>query len=144
MAQLIDSGAADSCADRPRAFVYRGPNDDPDLSEAVGKLLKSSPRHFDVQYVGPKNITAASLKTVQLIAFPGGPGMSLSVVLPMRANASFFFFSKKAMLSTPSTSLPLCSPNCIICTVQNGPQRQESGVCGSFPHLKELVSTYCR
>ncbi|OAQ97441.1 hypothetical protein LLEC1_05915 [Akanthomyces lecanii] len=70
MAQFIGSGAA---ANRPGAFVYRGPNDDPDLSKAVGELLESSSRKFTVQYVGPDNITADSLKSVKVFAFPGGP-----------------------------------------------------------------------
>ncbi|OAA76605.1 biotin protein ligase [Akanthomyces lecanii RCEF 1005] len=70
MAQFIGSGAA---ADRPGAFVYRGPKDDPDLSKAVGELLESSPRKFTVKYVGPDDITADSLKSVKLFAFPGGP-----------------------------------------------------------------------
>ncbi|TQV92703.1 biotin protein ligase [Cordyceps javanica] len=70
MAQLIASAAA---ATRPGAFVYRGPKDDPDLSLAVGQLLESSSYNFTVKYVGPKNITAASLKTVKVFAFPGGP-----------------------------------------------------------------------
>ncbi|KAM3528830.1 hypothetical protein NHJ13051_002231 [Beauveria bassiana] len=69
MVQLMGSSAA---ADRPRAFVWLGPKDDPDLSEAVGQLLESSPHNFQVAYVGPKDITAESLKTVKLLAFPGG------------------------------------------------------------------------
>ncbi|KAM3562732.1 hypothetical protein MY1884_001634 [Beauveria asiatica] len=69
MVQLMGSGAA---ADRPRAFVWLGPKDDPDLSEAVGQLLESSSHNFQVAYVGPKDITADSLKTVEVLAFPGG------------------------------------------------------------------------
>lgn len=77
MAQFIGPGAA---ADQPEAFVYRGPNDDPDLSKAVGQLLESSPRNFSVKYVGPDDVTAKSLESVQLFAFPGGPGMLLVIL----------------------------------------------------------------
>ncbi|KAJ4147045.1 hypothetical protein LMH87_001598 [Akanthomyces muscarius] len=75
VAHFIGSGAA---ADQPGAFVYRGPNDDPELSKAVGELLESSPRKFSVKYVGPDDITANSLESIKLIAFPGGPDLQSS------------------------------------------------------------------
>lgn len=70
MAQLLGAAAAE----QPQAVVYLGPNDDPDLSKAVGELLESSPSNFKVDYVGPKDITPESLSDVAVIAFPGGPG----------------------------------------------------------------------
>lgn len=81
MAQLIGSGAA---ASRPQAFVYRGPRDDPDLSLAVGQLLESSPRKFKVEYVGPDDITDSSLSSVEIFAYPGGPGKLPRLFLGMQ------------------------------------------------------------
>ncbi|KAG5983344.1 hypothetical protein E4U43_006291, partial [Claviceps pusilla] len=66
----------DASARRPRALVYRGPAGHSDLSKAVAQLLESSPRHFEVQYAGPKeavDVTRESLASVQLYAQPGGP-----------------------------------------------------------------------
>jgi hypothetical protein len=99
MVQLMGSGAS---ADRPRAFVWLGPGDDPDLSEAVGQLLESSSHKFQVAYVGPKDITAESLKTVKLLAFPGGAGMLL-----MSLDTVFFsFWSPVSRSNPPNSSLP--------------------------------------
>ncbi|EGX88724.1 hypothetical protein CCM_08770 [Cordyceps militaris CM01] len=70
MTLLVGPGAAQD--GRPAAFVWRGPKDDPELSHAVGELLESSARNFNVSYVWADKITPESLKTVQVFAFPGG------------------------------------------------------------------------
>ncbi|OAA58689.1 Biotin-protein ligase [Cordyceps fumosorosea ARSEF 2679] len=76
MTQFIGAGAAD--ATRPGAFVYRGPEDDPDLSLTVGLLLESSSYNFNVSYVAPDDITEESLKTIKVFAFPGGEDVDSS------------------------------------------------------------------
>jgi hypothetical protein len=76
-ADFAEAGVA---AHRPlRAIVYRGPASGEGLSEAVAQLLESSPRKFKVQFAGPGeaiDVSAESLKTVDLYAQPGGPGKS--------------------------------------------------------------------
>lgn len=65
---------------RPKALVYRGPATSEGLPEAVAHLLESSPRQFEVRYAGPGediDITAETLRAVDLYAQPGGPGMIL-------------------------------------------------------------------
>lgn len=60
-----------------RALIYRGPASGEGLSEAVAQLLESSPRKFKVQFAGPNevvDVSAESLKAVDLYAQPGGPG----------------------------------------------------------------------
>jgi glutamine amidotransferase-like uncharacterized protein len=58
------------------ALVYRGPAARPAAcSDAVAELLRSSPRGFDVRYVGPHGempLTAATLRHAVLYAQPGG------------------------------------------------------------------------
>jgi len=64
-------------AGRPVALVYRGPASCPGCSEAAAALIRLSPLHFTVRYVGPGEklkITAASLRGVALYAQPGGDG----------------------------------------------------------------------
>lgn len=102
MAHFIGSGAA---ADRPGAFVWRAAGDDPDLSKAVGELLESSARNFTVKYVAPEDITPSSLQTVQLFAFPGGPGMLLRFSLAISSVLSIVcFFCSYQCTSTPCKS----------------------------------------
>jgi hypothetical protein len=62
---------------RPVALVYRGPASCPGCSEAAAALIRLSPLHFTVSYVGPGEklkITAASLRGAALYAQPGGDG----------------------------------------------------------------------
>jgi hypothetical protein len=62
---------------RPVALVYRGPASCPGCSEAAAALIRQSPLHFTVSYVGPGEklkITAASLRGAALYAQPGGDG----------------------------------------------------------------------
>jgi biotin protein ligase-like protein len=64
-------------AGRPAALVYRGPASCPGCSEAAAALIRLSPLHFTVSYVGPGEklkITAASLRGAALYAQPGGDG----------------------------------------------------------------------
>jgi hypothetical protein len=70
-------GAGSGLADRPVALVYRGPASCPGCSEAAAALIRLSPLHFTVSYVGPGEkikITAASLRGAALYAQPGGDG----------------------------------------------------------------------
>jgi hypothetical protein len=60
---------------RPVALVYRGPASCAGCAEAVAALIRRSPRHFSVSYVGPAEklkVTAASLRGAALYAQPGG------------------------------------------------------------------------
>jgi hypothetical protein len=69
--------AGSGLAGRPVALVYRGPASCPGCSEAAAALIRLSPLHFAVSYVGPGEklrITAASLRGVALYAQPGGDG----------------------------------------------------------------------
>jgi hypothetical protein len=69
--------AGPGLAGRPVALVYRGPASCPGCSEAAAALIRLSPLHFTVSYVGPgekRKITAASLRGVALYAQPGGGG----------------------------------------------------------------------
>jgi biotin protein ligase-like protein len=62
---------------RPVAVVYRGPAGCSGCSEAVAALLRRSPLHFRVSYIGPhekRTVTAANLRGVDLYAQPGGSG----------------------------------------------------------------------
>lgn len=60
----------------PLALVYRGPAATPmGCSEAVARLLRTSPWGFDVRYVGPGEslpLTAGVLAAAALYAQPGG------------------------------------------------------------------------
>ena len=72
------SNAHGNATSRPRAMVYRGPAACDDCPEAVGHLLETSPQNFEVIYAGPDEdveVTAQSLRSVQLYAQPGGPGV---------------------------------------------------------------------
>lgn len=61
---------------RPLALVYRGRAARPTAcSEAVAELLRSSPRGFDVRYVGSRHdlpLTPATLARAAVYAQPGG------------------------------------------------------------------------
>ena len=76
-AALSPGRAGSGVAGRPVALVYRGPASCPGCSEAAAALIRLSPLHFTVSYVGPGEklkITAASLRGVTLYAQPGGDG----------------------------------------------------------------------
>jgi hypothetical protein len=69
--------AGSGLAGRPVALVYRGPASCPGCSEAAAALIRLSPLHFTVSYVGPGEklkITTASLRGAALYAQPGGNG----------------------------------------------------------------------
>lgn len=62
-----------------------GPAGCPGCSEAVAALLRSSPLHFTVSYIGPhekRTLTAVNLRGVDQYAQPGGDG---SVAQTMRS-----------------------------------------------------------
>jgi hypothetical protein len=77
-AGITSPGSAGSgLAGRPVALVYRGPASCPGCSEAAAALIRLSPLHFTVSYVGPGQklkITAATLRGVALYVQPGGDG----------------------------------------------------------------------
>lgn len=59
----------------PLALVYRGPAACSGCAEAVASLLRNSPSHFRVTFVGPDGdepLSAATLKTAAVYAQPGG------------------------------------------------------------------------
>lgn len=59
----------------PLALVYRGPAACSGCAEAVASLLRHSPSHFRVKFVGPDGdepLSAATLKTAAVYAQPGG------------------------------------------------------------------------
>ncbi|WP_163509207.1 BPL-N domain-containing protein [Fodinicola acaciae] len=59
----------------PLALVYRGPAACSGCADAVAKLLRNSPSHFRVMFVGPDGdqpLSAATLKTAVVYAQPGG------------------------------------------------------------------------
>ncbi|QUH03286.1 hypothetical protein HUO13_22825 [Saccharopolyspora erythraea] len=64
---------------RPLALVYRGPAAKPvECSEAAAELLSSSPRRFDIRYVGPKErleLSPRTLASATLYIQPGGGGL---------------------------------------------------------------------
>lgn len=62
---------------RPLALVYRGPAGCPGCSEAVVAMLRHSPHHFRIRYVGPqekRKVTATGLRGAALYVQPGGDG----------------------------------------------------------------------
>ena len=65
---------------RQLALVYRGPAAKPvECSEAAAELLRTSPRRFDVRYVGPKErleLDDDSLRSAALYVQPGGGTLS--------------------------------------------------------------------
>lgn len=64
--------------------MYRGNASCDGCSEAVARLLQSSPRNFQVQYAGPDEeiqISAESLNRVVLFAQPDGGGGMCSMIL---------------------------------------------------------------
>ena len=75
---ITSPGSAGSgLAGRPVALVYRGPASCPGCSEAAAALIRLSPLHFAVSYVGPGEklkITAARLRGAALYVQPGGDG----------------------------------------------------------------------
>ncbi|CEH13794.1 hypothetical protein CBOM_01691 [Ceraceosorus bombacis] len=61
--------------DRPVAAVYRGPVGCEGCSESVAKLLRDSPPHFRVHYLGPDethDVSPQTLSHLDLFAWPGG------------------------------------------------------------------------
>lgn len=70
-------------ARRPLAVVYRGPAGCSGCSEAVAALIRRSPLHFRVVYVGPHEqhpLTAAALHGASLYAQPGGDGSAVQAL----------------------------------------------------------------
>ncbi|MEV6963979.1 BPL-N domain-containing protein [Hamadaea sp. NPDC051192] len=64
-----------SLRDAPIALVYRGPASLPGCPEAAARLLKTSPRGFDVRYAGPYEdfpLSAKTLAGASLYVQPGG------------------------------------------------------------------------
>lgn len=59
----------------PKALIYRGPATCDGCPESIASRLESSTSHFEVKFAGPNeevDITAESLKDVQLYVQPGG------------------------------------------------------------------------
>lgn len=62
---------------RPTALIYRGPATCDGCPESIASRLESSASHFEVKFAGPNeevDISAESLKDVQLYVQPGGGG----------------------------------------------------------------------
>lgn len=60
---------------RPIAAVYRGPISCEGCPESLATLLRRSPPHFKVHYLGPDeshDVSASSLAGLDLFAWPGG------------------------------------------------------------------------
>ncbi|MDN3459862.1 BPL-N domain-containing protein [Rhodococcus sp. APC 3903] len=60
---------------RPLALVYRGGATTPGCAESVAALLRRSPRHFDIRYVGRREdlqLNRSVLATAALYVQPGG------------------------------------------------------------------------
>ncbi|KAL3588213.1 hypothetical protein FPOAC2_14112 [Fusarium poae] len=58
------------------AVVYRGPSACDGCPEGVAKLLKNSPYHFNITYVGPDedvDLSPKLLSKANVFAYPGGP-----------------------------------------------------------------------
>ncbi len=81
MATLLDGCApaapmsSTTVITRPIALVYRGPAACRGCPEAAARMMRSSPRHFDVHYVGPREdmpLTASSLIRAAVYVQPGG------------------------------------------------------------------------
>ncbi|AUI60763.1 BPL-N domain-containing protein [Amycolatopsis sp. BJA-103] len=56
----------------PLALIYNGPQGCSDCAPAVATLLRKAPRPFEVEYVGPGDLTAAALAGAALYVQPGG------------------------------------------------------------------------
>lgn len=69
------SGPAGGASDRPVAVVYRGPASCQGCAESAAALLRRSPLHFVVSFIGPgegRKLTSDGLRGVDLYAQPGG------------------------------------------------------------------------
>lgn len=73
---LAVAPAVSNC-DQLHALVYRGPTASEGLPESLRDLLKASHPNINVTFAGPNEavqINAESLRHVDILAQPGGPG----------------------------------------------------------------------
>ncbi|QWF80980.1 BPL-N domain-containing protein [Amycolatopsis sp. CA-230715] len=73
-AALLAAGCGRSEAGErnPVALVYNGPQGCTDCAPSVAALLRQAPRPFEVRFVGPGDLTAATLAEADLYVQPGG------------------------------------------------------------------------
>ncbi|HQP36116.1 MAG TPA: BPL-N domain-containing protein [Polyangiaceae bacterium] len=69
-----DVGADTGIADSPIALIYDGVGGCDGCHQAVAKALKKDVRSWQIQYVGPDDITASALAGATLYVQPGGDG----------------------------------------------------------------------